>query len=322
MDKFEVPSPSADHLNLTTAAVLSSAALFIASKGKLKEGLVEVIERGAAGFAKQTAKSVGAEAAPAGRGVFMQMTETGAESKSVGSLNGLSEYGLKRRAEDEAKQAAQEAGRQRMQTLSNLDEATKPAAQARMAQFEKDGFPLRSSYTGLPLNRNEHHYAAYMDSLERKSVLEFHEEGTLLPGIYRMNMEQFKAVFTGNPHRQALANNLEEVLRGLTQAGVKEVHIGGSFVTKKVRPNDIDFIFDRTAPGVIPSRLPAEAAYNHCASLRRQGLQLFVDPPGDGSYKGMQYYFSHGKVEYPIRRRGHWITGGGTFPKGLVELSL
>lgn len=322
MDKFEVASPSANHLDFTTAAVLSSAALLIASKGRLKEGLVEVIERSASGFAKQTAKSAGAEAAPAGRGLFMQMAEAGTETKVVGSPSGLNEYVLKRQAENEAKQAAQEAGRQKLQSLSGLDEATRPAAQAKMAQFEKDGFPLKSSYTGLPLNRNEHHYAAYMDSLERKSTLEFHKEGTLLPGVYRMNMDQFKAAFADNPHRQALAANLEAVLRGLTQAGVKEVHIGGSFVTKKVRPNDIDFIFDRTAPGVNPFRLPAEASYNHSASLRRQGLQLFVDPPADGSYKGMQYYFSHGKVDYPIRRRGHWIGGGGKYPKGLVELSL
>lgn len=318
MDKFEVAKPSAEQLTLTTAAVLSSAALFIASKGRLKEGLVQAVETVGANLSKS-----GALNKSSGQTLLKEITESGCESGVTGSYTGLSETGLRRVAEDKIKSEASAAGQAKLSALSNLDEASRPATQARYAQYEKDGFPLKSEITGQPLSRNEHHYAAWMDSLARKSAPEFHEGGTLLPGVYRMNMQEFRQAFVGdNAHRRTLADNLEEVLKGLSQAGVKEVHIGGSFVTTKAKPKDIDFIYDIIAPGVNRSKLPVDAAYNHTYALRRKGLELFVDPPADGSYKGMQYFFSHGKVEYPVRRRGHWMTGGGKFPKGIVELGL
>lgn len=318
MDKFEVANPSAEQLTLTTAAVLSSAALFIASKGRLKEGLVQAVETVGANLGKS-----GALSKTSGQALLKEIAESGCESGAKTSYAGLSESALRREAEDKLKIEASAAGQKKLLALSNLDEASRPAAHAKYAQYEKEGFPLKSEITGKPLSGNEHHYAAYMDSLARKSAPEFHEGGTLLPGVYRMNMQQFRQTFVGdNAHRRTLADNLEEVLKGLSQAGVKEVHIGGSFVTKKAKPKDIDFIYDIIAPGVNQSKLPVEAAHNHSYALRSKGLELFVDPPADGSYKGMQYFFSHGKVEYPVRRRGQWMTGGGKFPKGIVELGI
>src|SRR5208283_3994407 len=49
------------------------------------------------------------------------------------------------------------------------------------------------------------------------------------------------APLTGNEQMYA---TYEEALQCLNKAGVKEVHVGGSFVTKKPAPHDIDFMWN------------------------------------------------------------------------------
>ncbi|MBS1998993.1 MAG: hypothetical protein JSS86_21855, partial [Cyanobacteria bacterium SZAS LIN-2] len=55
---------------------------------------------------------------------------------------------------------------------------------------------------------------------------------------------------------------------------------------------------------------------------KNKGLQMMITPPENGTYKGMQNFFAHERMSWPMRRRGVWSTGGMNIPKGLVELDL
>ncbi len=72
----------------------------------------------------------------------------------------------------------------------------------------------------------------------------FTESGYLPPGIWAMSWEDFWERYGYNPRRINLLSGLKFALQLLIQANCQTVYIGGSFITDKERPNDIDGCFD------------------------------------------------------------------------------
>lgn len=72
----------------------------------------------------------------------------------------------------------------------------------------------------------------------------FDERGYLPPGIYETDEAEFERRFGFNNYRQQLLVGLKAALISLKQAGCDRVYIGGSFITNKAEPGDIDGCFE------------------------------------------------------------------------------
>jgi hypothetical protein len=72
----------------------------------------------------------------------------------------------------------------------------------------------------------------------------FDERGYLLPGIYETDEAEFNRRFGFNSYRQQLLTGLKAALVSLKQGGCERVYIGGSFITDKAEPGDIDGCFE------------------------------------------------------------------------------
>src|SRR5713226_6054987 len=68
--------------------------------------------------------------------------------------------------------------------------------------------------------------------------------GLLPPGVHPAPWPVFVERFGASIHRQQLLSKLETALRLLRDAGCARVFVGGSFVTAKSEPNDVDVAWD------------------------------------------------------------------------------
>ena len=84
-------------------------------------------------------------------------------------------------------------------------------------------------------------------------MLQFEADGLLPPGVHWTKWEEFTREYGSNPWRQRLLSGLRAALENLKAAGCRTVYINGSFVTKKVLPNDYDACWDED--GVDPEAL-------------------------------------------------------------------
>ncbi|MCW2956340.1 MAG: hypothetical protein JWO69_1209 [Thermoleophilia bacterium] len=75
--------------------------------------------------------------------------------------------------------------------------------------------------------------------------------GALPPGLHQASWGEFLTRFgSGSDRRVALAAELGAGLAYLNRVGIDDVAIGGSFVTTKVEPGDVDLIYLPTAGSV------------------------------------------------------------------------
>jgi hypothetical protein len=72
----------------------------------------------------------------------------------------------------------------------------------------------------------------------------FTERGNLPPGIWEMSWTAFWERYGYNSRRANLLSGLMFALKLLDRSGCQTIYIGGSFVTNKERPNDVDGCFD------------------------------------------------------------------------------
>jgi hypothetical protein len=70
--------------------------------------------------------------------------------------------------------------------------------------------------------------------------LQLDENGRLPEGRHAASLSMLQDAFCWNQQRTALFAGLREALRNLKQAGVRFVCLGGSFLTDKDVPDDID----------------------------------------------------------------------------------
>jgi hypothetical protein len=80
--------------------------------------------------------------------------------------------------------------------------------------------------------------------MDNNTIPPFTEKGYLPPGIWAMSWSEFCDRYGYNSRRINLLSGLMSALKLLIRSGCDEVYIGGSFITSKERPNDIDGCFD------------------------------------------------------------------------------
>jgi hypothetical protein len=203
-----------------------------------------------------------------------------------------------------------------------VGEKASGVVQEQQARFRVPRHPL----SGELLSGQEHFKTAYIDALPIKPVLEFSTSGRLMPGKYPMDFDTFSRQFGQGERRRELLVEFQGTLQKLKAMGVTEVQVGGSFVSKKSVPGDIDFMFDKAAPGVNQRLL--ESAHDGLFSrssapaLREKGLQMMVGPTDNATTKSLQYFLSHhhetlsGVVRNEVRPKRLAV------PNGLVVLRL
>lgn len=203
-----------------------------------------------------------------------------------------------------------------------VSEKASVVVQEQQARFMVPRHPL----SGELLSGKEHFKTAYIDALPIKPVLEFSTSGRLMPGKYPMDFEAFSRQFGQGERRRELLVEFQGTLQKLKAMGVTEVQVGGSFVSKKSVPSDIDFMFDKGAPGVNQALLKSADdglfSQSSAPALREKGLQMMVGPTDNATTKSLQYFLAHhneslsGLVRNEIRPK-HLVV-----PNGLVVLRL
>jgi hypothetical protein len=84
----------------------------------------------------------------------------------------------------------------------------------------------------------------------------FNEHGHLPPGVHSCAWAEFEARFAFSARRRELLLSLTRALDALGRAGVVRVWVGGSFVTTKEAPGDVDLCWE-CSPAVDPAQLDA-----------------------------------------------------------------
>ena len=74
----------------------------------------------------------------------------------------------------------------------------------------------------------------------------FEKSGLLPVGIHFAIWNDFEKSFVTNQQRLNLLEGLRKALKLLYSFGCKEIYIGGSFITDKPEPEDIDVCYDNT----------------------------------------------------------------------------
>lgn len=72
------------------------------------------------------------------------------------------------------------------------------------------------------------------------------KKGVLPVGVWITNYQEFEKCFAINLHRQNLLTGFKICLYNLQNYGCTEIYVGGSFVTSKPEPGDIDVCYDNT----------------------------------------------------------------------------
>jgi len=75
-------------------------------------------------------------------------------------------------------------------------------------------------------------------------MLLYNREGLLFPGIHILSWEDFKLEFGFSDRRKHLLSGLYRAILELKRAGCLKAYIDGSFVAKKMEPNDYDACWD------------------------------------------------------------------------------
>jgi hypothetical protein len=105
------------------------------------------------------------------------------------------------------------------------------------------------------------------------------DTGLLPAGAHDATLDEVVASFgVGSPRRRELCSALTQTVDDLRSRGVHDIWIAGSFVTSKLRPNDVDVVYDPagndiTMWGLLDFRRRAELK-----RLRRVDLWPYPSP--------------------------------------------
>jgi hypothetical protein len=101
--------------------------------------------------------------------------------------------------------------------------------------------------------------------------------GYLPPGIHEASWTEFENRYDVTPRRHTLLRGLQAALVEFHMAGCPLVYVGGSFLTSKPDPNDVDCCFDYAHELDWPRLAAAEllSTANDCAAQRtRYGCEF------------------------------------------------
>jgi hypothetical protein len=93
--------------------------------------------------------------------------------------------------------------------------------------------------------------------------------GSLPAGIHDASWPEFAARFGFSARRRRLLNGLRAALLHLADAGCVSVIVGGSFVTTKANPGDVDVVWDIAGvdPGLLHPVFTSPAGRVHTLAL-------------------------------------------------------
>ena len=134
------------------------------------------------------------------------------------------------------------------------------------------------------------------------------KSGLLPIGVHYATWGELIENFGFNQHRQMLLSGLKKGLKDLFYYGCNEIYIGGSFVTDKPEPGDVDVCFDNS----FMKWKPFQNNYPEF-SLNKSGLYIQFKNYKSNFYPYNSYddYFFH---FFQYSKNGE--------QKGLVKLSL
>ena len=141
------------------------------------------------------------------------------------------------------------------------------------------------------------------------SIPPFTKDGLLPPGIHSTTMPEVERRLGFSPQRRSLIENgLKPVAQELRRLGFSEVYLGGTFVSTKSSPDDID--------GYLHTRLDSKTldAIVQRQETWRTRYQLdfypaYEDLEGESSVAYWQSWFGHTDDEPPKE-------------KGIIKLTL
>jgi hypothetical protein len=134
--------------------------------------------------------------------------------------------------------------------------------------------------------------------------------GYLPAGDHVATLEEVKDRFASNTKRRALFLGLEYVVAELRDRGVLRIWIGGSYVTDKERPGDVDVIYE-VPPGVKVGGWGELAPAQRAQLKKTRDVDLWKSPsPQPGKKQTLPF----------IDIKDHFASDRDDRPKGLVEL--
>ena len=135
--------------------------------------------------------------------------------------------------------------------------------------------------------------------------------GYLPPGEHEATLTQLQEVFATNLRRKEIMTGLRRILAMLLAKDVKRVWVDGSFVTDKMRPSDVDVVFEPGPSDDVTSWGPlAPAGRLNLKHLYRVDLWAHPSPQPNRVGPGTK----------PIVE---WFkTDRDGVPKGIVKLDL
>jgi hypothetical protein len=128
--------------------------------------------------------------------------------------------------------------------------------------------------------------------------------GHLPEGHHHATLSEVETHFAYNVRRREIFRGLTQVLKMLSDHGVSDVYLDGSFVTTKLRPSDVDVVF-------IPSATADPSAWGILALSRRKELKalhrvdlwpwpsLQPDPSAPSGRQTILQYFCNDRDDHP-----------------------
>ena len=77
-------------------------------------------------------------------------------------------------------------------------------------------------------------------------MLKYNTSGILIPGIHTISWKEFMDLYSFSHRRQDLFKGMLRAFIHFREAGCNQIYVDGSFVTKKIEPNDYDACWDMT----------------------------------------------------------------------------
>jgi len=137
--------------------------------------------------------------------------------------------------------------------------------------------------------------------------LPFNSRGILKSGIYPLTWKAFCRLFVYNQKREELLRGLLRAISCLRQAGCRTIYIGGSFVSTKQNPSDIDVVWDSTKTNWQYLKKIAPVFFEMTSGSPKQKRLYkgeFYPSEGIESISGMSFFDFFQRDRQPGRRRG------------------
>lgn len=152
------------------------------------------------------------------------------------------------------------------------------------------------------------------------AIPEFEAGGQLPPGDWEAGWDEIEQRFAYNFRRREILAGLRHVVELLVQHGVTEIWLDGSFVTDRIRPNDVDVVY-AISPGEDDADWddvgPARRRY--VKDLHRVDLWRY---PSWQRKKGDRFKFGPITPNNRITIKQYFESDRDETPCGLVQLVL